>query len=270
MTKHAAGGRILRHVLQAGLCAGYAFLYAPIVLLLVFSFNESRLLTTWSGFSLRWYVALWHDPDLLAAARLSLRIAVASASLATALGLVAGVALARRRLFLGRRVMIAGLAAPLVMPDVLIGIALLLLFVTLGWPTRGAATIILAHVTFSLSYVAVAVQARLADSDPALEEAAADLGAPPFVVFCRVTLPLLAPALMSGWLMAFTLSLDDVVVASFVSGPGAMTLPMRVFSILKRGATPELDALASVILGVCALALAVSGYLSVVGRRPPL
>ncbi len=259
-------GRLLR----VSLAAGYLFLYAPIALLLVFSFNQSRLLTTWSGFSLRWYTALWHDPALLAAARLSLQIAVVSASLATLLGLLAGVAIVRFHRFPGRGLMVAGLAAPLVMPDVLIGIALLLLFVAIGWPPRGAGTIILAHVTFALSYVAVAVRARLADSDPSLEEAAADLGAAPLAVFRRVTLPLLAPALVSGWLMAFTLSLDDLVVASFVSGPGATTLPMLVFSTLKLGATPELEALASVILGICALALAVSGYLSVAGRRRPL
>jgi putrescine transport system permease protein len=147
---------------------------------------------------------------------------------------------------------------------------LLLLFVALGWPARGAVTIVLAHVTFSLSYVAIVVRARLLDGDPALEEAAADLGAPPATVFRRITLPLLTPALLSGWLMAFTLSLDDLVVASFVSGPGATTLPMLVFSKLKLGATPELDALASLILGLCAVALAVSSHLSVARRRPSL
>jgi putrescine transport system permease protein len=252
------------------LLLGYAFLYTPIALMVVFSFNQARLLTSWSGFSLRWYAALWQDQALLEAAGLSLRIALISASLATLLGVIAGYAMARAGGFAGRRLMAVGLAAPLVMPDVLIGIALLLLFVAIGWPARGAGTIVLAHVTFSLSYVAVAVRARLADSDPALEEAGADLGAPPATVFLRITLPLLAPALLSGWLMAFTLSLDDLVVASFVSGPGATTLPMLVFSTLKLGATPELDALASVILAVCAVALAVSSHLSVARRRPGL
>ncbi len=242
----------------------------PIALLVVFSFNQSRLLTTWSGFSLRWYSVLWHDQALLDAAWLSLRVALTSASLAMLLGLIAGYAMARYRTFRGRTAMALGLAAPLVMPDVLIGLSLLLLFVALGWPTRGAATIVLAHVTFSLSYVAVAVRARLTDVDPSLEEAGADLGAAPATVFWRITLPLLAPALLSGWLMAFTLSLDDLVVASFVSGPGATTLPMLMFSKLKLGATPELDALASVILALCAVALAVSSHLSVAGRRPSL
>jgi len=256
--------------LTTSLLLGYMFLYTPIALLVVFSFNDARLLTTWSGFSLHWYVTLWQDQALLEAAWLSARVALTSASLATLLGLAAGFAMARFAAFRGRTAMAIGLAAPLVMPDVLIGISLLLLFVALGWPTRGVATIVLAHVTFAFSYVAVAVRARLMDVDPSLEEDGADLGAPPATVFLRITLPLLAPALLSGWLMAFTLSLDDLVVASFVSGPGATTLPMLVFSKLKLGATPELDALASVILGLCAVALAVSSHLSVAGRRASL
>jgi putrescine transport system permease protein len=257
-------------VLTVVLLLGYGFLYLPIVLLVIFSFNAARLLTTWSGFSLHWYSVLWHDQPLREAAWLSLRIALVSASFATLFGLIAGYAMARFGRFHGRRLLALGLAAPLVMPDVLIGISLLLLFVLVGWPARGAGTIVLAHVTFSLSYVAVAVRARLADADPALEEAGADLGAPPAIVFVRITLPLLMPALVSGWLMAFTLSLDDLVVASFVSGPGATTLPVWVFSMLKLGATPELDALASVILAICAIALAASYHLSVAGRRPTL
>jgi putrescine transport system permease protein len=256
--------------LTSALLLGYAFLYMPIALLVVFSFNQSRLLTTWSGFSLRWYAALWQDSALFNAAWLSLRIALLSASVATCLGLIAGYAMARFPAFPGRAPMVLGLAAPLVMPDVLIGVSLLLLFVALGWPTRGAATIVLAHITFALSYVAVAVRARLANTDPAFEGAGADLGAAPATVFLLVTLPLLAPALLAGWLMAFTLSLDDLVVASFVSGPGATTLPMLVFSTLKLGATPELDALASVILALCAVALAVSSHLSVAGQRTSL
>ena len=251
------------------LILGYAFLYAPILLLVAFSFNKAPLLTQWGGMSGRWYRALWQDGPLLRAAWLSLRIAAAAASGAVLLGLPAGLALARFGRFRGRSAFAAAVAAPLVMPDVLIGLSLLLLFVAseqlVGWPAgRGAMTIVLAHVTFSLSYVAVVVQARLRDAEPEIEEAAADLGAGPLRVFLRITLPLAAPALLSGWLLAFTLSLDDLVVASFVSGPGASTLPMVVFSSLKLGATPELYALSVVILGVCAVAL---GGSLLLGRR---
>jgi len=248
---------------KAALWFGYAFLYAPIALLITFSFNASRMLTSWSGFTWNWYVVLFHDAPLIEAARLSLEIAAMAATGATILGLAAGYALARFGRFRLRPALTLGLAAPLIMPDVLIGLSLLLLFVTIGWPRRGVATIVLAHITFSLSYVAVIVRARLAGTDRALEDAAADLGATPFTAFRRVTLPLVAPALLSGWLMAFTLSLDDLVVASFVSGPGASTLPMVVFSALKLGATPELDALATIILAICGLGLAASAWLTV-------
>jgi putrescine transport system permease protein len=254
------------------LLLGYAFLYAPIFFLVVFSFNASRLLTGWGGFSFRWYISLWNDQTLTQAAWLSLRIAAVAASGATVIGMLAGVALARFGSFRFRGLFAACIAAPLVMPDVLIGLSLLLLLVSseqlIGWPGgRGAGTIVLAHITLSLSYVAVVVRARLADTDRDLEEAAADLGDPPWLVFLRVTLPLLAPALLSGWLLAFTLSLDDLVVASFVSGPGASTLPMVVFSSLRLGATPELDALASVILLISAVALTISTRLAVARGR---
>jgi putrescine transport system permease protein len=232
---------------------GYAFLYIPIAYLVGFSFNASRLVTVWSGFSLRWYGVLWNDRPLIEAALLSLRIAASSATAACLLGTLAGFSLARFGGFAGRGAFAALLAAPLVMPDVLVGLALLLLFVSLqqaiGWPDgRGALTIAIAHASVSMAYVAVVVQGRLAGSGRVLEEAAADLYAPPLAVFLRITLPLLAPALVAGWLLAFTLSLDDVVVASFTSGPGASTLPMRVFSALRLGPTPELNALAVVIL----------------------
>ncbi|MBV9785542.1 MAG: ABC transporter permease subunit [Acidisphaera sp.] len=261
-----------RALLTLGLLPGLLFLYLPIILLVLFSFNDARLLTGWAGFSWRWYAALWHDRALIEAALLSLQVAALAATGATLVGLAAGLALARFARFPGRAAFTAALAAPLVLPDVLIGLSLLLLFVAtesaIGWPhNRGVATIVLAHVTFSLSYVAVVVQARLADTDPALEEAAADLGAPPWRVFLAVTLPLAAPALLSGWLLAFTLSLDDLVVASFVSGPGASTLPMVVFSSLHLGATPELDALATVMLAICAAALAIAGRIGVARRR---
>lgn len=236
---------------------GYAFLYAPIALLVLGSFNDSRLTTAWSGFSLRWYRALLEDAALREAAWLSLRIAALSATGATLLGTLAGLALARLGRFRGRTGFTALLAAPLVLPDLLLGLALLLLFVllerTLGWPGRGAGTVMLAHVTLGIAYVAFTVRARLAGQGTLLEQAAADLGAPPLTVLRRITLPLLAPALAAGWGLAFVLSLDDVVVASFVSGPGATTLPMLMFSTLRLGPTPVLNALATVLLALTLL-----------------
>ena len=229
------------------------FLYLPIALLVLFSFNDSRLLTVWSGFSGRWYAALWRDGPLIDAGLLSLRIAVLSATAAAIVGAAAGFALSRFGRFRGRAAFASVLAVPLVLPDIVTGLSLLLLFVAserlIGWPAeRGAVTIAIAHASFALAYVAVVVQARLADAGTELEEAAADLGAAPVRVFLRITLPLMAPALVSGWLLAFTLSLDDLVVASFVSGPGASTLPMVLFSALRLGVTPEMNALASIVL----------------------
>jgi len=250
-----------RAALLGWLLAGYAFLYAPIAFLVAFSFNDAKLVTAWAGFSWRWYGVLFADQALLRAAFLSLRIAVASATLATVVGTLCGVALARFGRFRARATFDVAVAAPLVLPEVITGLSLLLLFVAMdqafGWPAgRGALTVTLAHASVSVAYVAVVVRARLAGLTPALEEAAADLYAPPFEVFRRVTLPLLAPALASGWLLAFTLSLDDVVVASFTSGPGASTLPMVVFSMLRLGPTPELYALATlIVLAVAAILL---------------
>ena len=251
----------MTRLLGGCLLIGYAFLYLPIALLVLFSFNESRLLTVWTGFSWRWYAALWRDAPLIEAALLSLRIAALSATLATVSGAAAGFALARFGRFRGRGAFASVLAVPLVLPDVVTGLSLLLLFVGLerltGWPAeRGALAIAVAHASFALAYVAVVVQARLADSGTELEEAAADLGAPPARAFLAITLPLMAPALVSGWLLAFTLSLDDVVVASFVSGPGASTLPIVLFSAMRLGITPEMDALATIVLGLVALVLA--------------
>ncbi len=243
----------LSRSLLAALLFGYAFLFIPVVLLVLTSFNDSRLTTVLSGLSWRWYVVLWHHDALINAGLLSLEVAALSATGATVLGTAAGVVLVRFGRLRGRTVLDTLLATRLVLPDVLIGLSLLLLFVAseqaFGFPARrGALTIAVAHVSFSLSYVAVVVRARLEGSGTDLEEAAMDLGSTPGGAFFRITLPLLAPALLSGWLLAFTLSLDDLVVASFVSGPGASTLPMVVFSSLKLGATPELNALATVIL----------------------
>jgi putrescine transport system permease protein len=257
-------------LLRVWLLLGFTFLYVPLALLVATSFNAARLTTVWSGVSLRWYRALWDDPVLMQAAWLSLQVAAASATLASLLGGLAGIALARgmRRQALFQ----ALLLAPVVLPDLLIGLALLLLFVALeqlvGFPRgRGAGTIILAHATIGMGFVALAVQARLAGESRILEEAAADLGAPPWAVLRRITLPRIAPALAAGWLLAFTLSLDDVVVASFASGPGATTLPMAMFSALRLGPTPILNALATVILVLAAATLLAALFLAPVARR---
>jgi len=235
------------------LIACYAFLYLPIAFLIGFSFNDSRSVTAWGGFSLRWYRVLFQDAAMIDAAFLSLRIAAVSATLALMVGTAAGMALARFGRFRGRAAFEAALFAPLILPEVITGLSLLLLFVVLerftGWPSgRGAGTVTLAHASVAVAYVAVVVRARFSDLGTGLEEAAADLYAPPWRVFLWVTVPLLMPALAAGWLLAFTLSLDDVVVASFTSGPGATTLPMLVFSATRLGVTPEIYALATVIV----------------------
>lgn len=251
---------------------GFAFLYAPIISLVIFSFNANRLVTVWSGFSTQSYANLVADPQLLPAAWLSLQIAAIAATIALVLGTLCAVALVRFRRFRGKTVLQATVSAPLVMPDVITGIALLLLFVTMqqviGWPGgRGMLTIIIAHATFCTAYVTVVVQSRLADLDLSLEEAAMDLGASPVRVFFDITLPIIAPALVSGWLLAFTLSLDDLVIASFVSGPGASTLPMVIFSKVKLGVSPEVNALATIIIGIVALGVLAATILQMRRRR---
>jgi putrescine transport system permease protein len=242
---------------RLALACGLVFLWAPIALMAAYAFSASRVPFEWGGFSLRWFAALAANERLLEAAWLSLRIGAAAATLATLLGLALGWVLARHRRFAGRPLFGVLAGAPLVLPEVVMGLALLLLFVGLqaltGWPAqRGAVTVWLAHAGLGMAYVAVLVQARLAGLDPALEEAAADLGASPAVVFRTITLPLITPSLVAGWLLAFTLSLDDVVLASFVSGPGATTLPVYLFSQLRLGMTPEANALAVVMLGLAA------------------
>lgn len=237
---------------------GFSFLYAPIVSLVIFSFNESNLVTVWSGFSTKWYGALFSDPQLLKAAWLSLQIAAIAATIALVLGTLAAIALVRFRRFRGRTLFSGMVSAPLVMPDVITGLALLLLFVAmeslLGWPQgRGMLTIVIAHATFCTAYVCVVVQSRLSDFDRSLEEAAMDLGASPLRTFFDITLPIIAPALISGWLLGFTLSLDDLVIASFVSGPGSSTLPMVIFSKVRLGVSPDVNALATIIIGFVAL-----------------
>ena len=235
------------------LTLGYAFLYVPILCLMVFSFNDSAMMTSWSGFSLRWYAALFQDQALLSAARLSLLIAGLTATAAVVIGTWAGYVLARMGRFRGFGLYVGLLSAPLVIPEVVLGISLLLMFVELGslfgWPDgNGVFTIWVGHVTLCMAYVAIVVQSRIRDLDRSLEEAAADLGATPLRVFFSVTLPLIAPALMAAWLLAFTLSLDGVVIASFLSGPGYTTLPLEVFSRVRLGLKPEINALATLFI----------------------
>jgi putrescine transport system permease protein len=248
------------------LCFGFAFLYIPILVVVVYSFNDSALLSVWGGFSLRWYSALLANKDILDAALLSFRIAATSATFATLLGALAGLALVRFGRFRGRTPFTGMITAPLVMPEVITGLSLLLLFVSMkdliGWPgARGFTTVTIAHITFSTAYVAVIVQSRLAGTDQSLEEAAMDLGGRPFRVFLDITLPLMAPALVAGWLLAFTLSLDDLVIASFVSGPGATTLPMLIFSKVRLGVSPDINALATVIIGLVTLGVVTAGFI---------
>ena len=232
---------------------GYAFLYIPILSVIVYSFNDSRLVTLWGGFSLRWYRSLFHSEDILSVALLSLKIAAVSATIATIFGTLTAMALCRLGRFRGRTALSGMITAPLVMPEIITGISLLFLFITLsdwiGWPgNRGATTITIAHITFSMAYATVVVRSRLSAMDQSLEEAAMDLGGRPLTVFFDITLPAIAPAMIAGWLLAFTLSLDDVVIASFVSGPGSTTLPMLIFSKVRLGVTPDINALASVII----------------------
>jgi putrescine transport system permease protein len=254
---------------RIGLWLGLGFLWLPVLLLAGYAFSDSRVPFQWGGFSLRWFAALAANERLREAAWLSLRIAAGSATLAVLLGGATGWVLARRGPFAGRAIFGALAGAPLVLPEVVTGLSLLLGFVLLqaatGWPAeRGATTVLLAHATTGLAYVAVVVQARLAGMDASLEDAARDLGATPWVAFRTITLPLMLPSLLAGWLLAFTLSLDDVVVASFVSGPAGTTLPMVVFSMLRLGLTPEVNALAVVIL---VLALLVGGAVGWALRR---
>jgi putrescine transport system permease protein len=250
---------------------GFIFLYAPIISLVVFSFNANRLVTVWSGFSVKSYVSLWEDPQLLPAAGLSLQIAAVAATIALVLGTLCAYALVRFRRFRGKTVLQATVSAPLVMPDVITGLALLLLFVgmqsVIGWPSgRGVLTIIIAHSITCMAYVTVVVQSRLTDLDLSLEEAAMDLGATPVRVFFDVTLPIIAPALVSAWLLAFTISLDDLVIASFVSGPGSSTLPMVIFSKIRLGVAPEVNALATIIIALVASGVLVATIMQI--RRP--
>jgi putrescine transport system permease protein len=252
--------------LMSILALGFAFLYIPILSVIVYSFNESRLVTVWGGFSTKWYGVLFDDRQMLQGVWLSLRIAAVTATGAVIVGTLAGLVLARFGRFRGRTLLAGMVTAPLVMPEVIIGLSLLLLFVALAPlpfvpDQRGFGTIVIAHMTLTLSYVTVVVQSRLSTMDESLEEAAMDLGARPTKVFMLITLPIVAPAVLSGWLLAFTLSLDDLVIATFTAGPSTTTLPMMIFSKVRLGVTPEINALATLMVSVVAVFVVGAGIL---------
>ena len=242
---------------------GFAFLYGPIVSLIIFSFNESKLVTVWGGFSVKWYGELARDGQVLGAALLSLEIAALSATFGIILGTIAGFVLARFGPFRGRTLFTGMVTSPLVMPEVITGLSLLLLFVSIDID-RGFWTVTLAHVTLTMCFVAIVVQSRLVVFDRSLEEAALDLGCPPFKTFIVITLPLILPAVVAGWMLAFTLSLDDLVIASFTTGPGATTLPMKIFSQVKFGVTPEINAISTILIAIVATGVLTA---SLVGKR---
>lgn len=231
------------------LTMGFAFLYLPMIILIIYSFNSSRLVTVWAGFSTQWYVSLFQNQAFLDAAWVTIKVAIASSTIATVLGTMAAYVLVRGGRFMGRTLFSGMIYAPLVMPEVITGLSLLLLFIGIGLD-RGIFTIILAHTTFSMCFVSVVVSSRLVSFDKSLEEAALDLGCSPFDAFRLVTLPIIAPAVISGWLLAFTLSLDDLVIASFTAGPSATTLPIRIFSAVRMGVSPEINALSTIMIGI--------------------
>jgi putrescine transport system permease protein len=245
----------------ASLGLGLAFLYLPIVILVIYSFNASRLVTVWGGWSLRWYSEFFNDRAMIEAALMSFRVAAASATLATLLGTLAAVALSRGERFKGRALFSGMLYAPLVMPEVITGLSLLLLFVALD-AERGFWTVTIAHTTLTMCFVAVVVQSRLGSLDRSLEEAAMDLGCDPARAFIAVTLPLIAPAIAAGWMLAFTLSLDDLVIASFTTGPGSATLPIRIYSEVRLGVKPEINAICTLVIGMIAIVIVVASLVS--------
>jgi putrescine transport system permease protein len=247
------------------LCFGFAFLYIPILSMVIYSFNASRLATVWGGFSTRWYASLLENEQLIASAWISLRVALVSALIATIVGTCAAIALARFGRFRGRIAFSSMIYAPLVMPEVITGLSLLLLFVALDIP-RGFWTVVVAHATLGMCFVAVVVHARLVTLDRSLEEAAMDLGATPGRALLQVTLPLAAPSILAGYALAFILSIDDVVIASFTSGPGSTTLPMRIYSQVRLGVTPEINAVSAILIGMVALVLLAGLLLGLRGR----
>ena len=245
----------------ASLALGLAFLYLPILILVIYSFNASRLVTVWGGWSLRWYHEFFADRAMIEAAWMSLRVAVASATIATLIGTLAAVALSRGERFRGRTLFSGMLYAPLVMPEVITGLSLLLLFVALN-AERGFWTVTIAHTTLTMCFVAVVVQSRLGSLDRSLEEAAMDLGCDPAHAFLSVTLPLITPAIVAGWMLAFTLSLDDLVIASFTTGPGTATLPIRIYSEVRLGVKPEINAICTLVIALIAVVIVMASLAS--------
>lgn len=243
------------------LTLGFAFLYIPMLILITYSFNESKLVTVWAGFSTKWYGELIRNEAFLDAAWVTIRVAVVSSTIATVLGTMAAIVLVRHGRFFGRTLFSGMIYAPLVMPEVITGLSLLLLFIAIGLD-RGILTIVLAHTTFSMCYVSVVVSSRLVSFDESLEEAALDLGASPFEAFRLVTLPIIAPAVISGWLLAFTLSLDDLVIASFVAGPSATTLPIKIWSSVRLGVSPEINALSTILIGIVTIGVLTASIVS--------
>lgn len=242
---------------------GLAFLYLPILILVLFSFNASKLVTVWGGFSTKWYSALLENEAFLDAAWVTLRVGLISATVSTILGTLAAYALVRGGKFRGRTLFTGMAYAPLVMPEVITGLSLLLLFIAIGLD-RGILTIILAHITFGMCFASVVISSRLVSMDESLEEAACDLGCSPVQAFAQVTLPVIAPAIAAAWLLAFTLSLDDLVIASFTAGPGATTLPMKIYSSVRLGVTPEINALSTILIGLVSLGVITA---SIIGKR---
>jgi len=248
------------------LCFGFAFFYIPILSMILFSFNDSRLATVWGGFSTKWYAELFRNDKVIEAALLSLKIALISATFATILGTMTGIAMARFRRFKGRTLLSGLVTAPLVMPEVITGIASLMLFILmaqwLGWPAqRGFTTITLAHITFSMVFVTTVVHSRMIQADVSIEEAAVDLGSKPWQVLRDITLPVISPAIFSGWLLAFTISIDDVVISNFVTGPGNTTLPILIWSKVKLGVTPDINALATITVVIVGIGVIIAGTL---------
>ena len=243
------------------LSLGFAFLYLPMIILIIFSFNSSKLVTVWAGFSTKWYGELLGNQAFLDAAWVTLKVAVLSSTLATVLGTMAAYVLVRAGRFAGRTLFSGMIYAPLVMPEVITGLAMLLLFIAIGMD-RGVGTIVLAHTTFTMCYVSVVVSSRLVTFDKSLEEAALDLGCTPFDAFRSVTLPIIAPAVISGWLLAFTLSLDDLVIASFAAGPSSTTLPMKIFSSVRLGVSPEINALSTLMISVVTVGVITASLVS--------
>lgn len=236
------------------LILGFLFLYLPIALLIFYSFNESRLVTVWAGFSTKWYGEMLRNQGLLNAGWVTLKVAFTASCFATVLGTIGGLVMSRFGSFRGRTLFSGMIYAPLVMPEVITGLSLLLMFVAVSFD-RGFVTVTIAHITFSMCYVAVVVQSRLVSFDRSIEEAAMDLGCPPARTFFQITLPIIAPAVVAGWLLSFTLSLDDLVIASFTTGPGATTLPMKIYSQVRLGVTPEINAVCTVLVGLVATAV---------------